>query len=48
MNDKQKQEFEQYKQGYNDLSKALGKIKIMHQDAKIEEEVKKELGDLYG
>jgi hypothetical protein len=26
----------------------FGKIKIMHQDAKIEEEVKKELGDLYG
>ena len=38
MNDKQKQEFEQYKQGYNDLSKALGKIKIMHQDAKIDVE----------
>ena len=34
----EKNEFELYKQGYNDLSKALGKLKIQHQDAKIDVE----------
>ncbi len=30
------EQFDQYKKGYDDLSKALGKLKIMHQDAKID------------
>ena len=34
----EKNEFELYKQGYNDLSKDLGKLKIQHQDAKIDVE----------
>ena len=32
------EQFDQYKKGYDDLSKALGKLKLMHQDSKIEVE----------
>ena len=38
LKNERKNEFELYKQGYNDLSKALGKLKIQHQDAKIDVE----------
>ena len=32
------EQFDQYKKGYDDLSKSLGKLKLMHQDSKIEVE----------